>query len=503
MRLTKSAFLLGSQCRKALWLHFHGATHGVIPAPLNTAAQFLIDQGREVGRLAQARFPGGIDLLSTVGFELEARARETTRLIGDGADALFEAVFAQGEAVCAVDILVRDDDGWLLHEVKSGTKVEDHHVLDAAFQYWVLARAGLDVRDVSITHVNNQYRRQGELDLDQLFTDESVLATVRDMQADVGAEIANLQTVLASGDIPDISIGPHCSSPHGCPYRSYCWSEIPERSVFDLVRGGKKCWELYRQGIITVKDIPATTKLSPAQWTQVTSEKSGEPHVDRAKIRTFLDGLTLPIWHIDFETYAPAIPEFDGVRPYQQLPFQWSAHRQDYHDEEITHYEFLADAGPDPREPFVASLLEAVDRAETVLVYNKSFEAGRLAELRDHFPQYADQLQGVIDRLIDLMVPFQKRWHYSPEMHGSYSIKAVLPALVPELSYSGMAIGDGATASAAFLGLRNETDPERIAEVRRRLLAYCRLDTLAMVKLLEKLRQVSRPSTPRLDTPPS
>jgi len=491
--ITKTDFLTGHQCPKALWLSRHGASFGIAPKPLNPAAQFLIGQGRDVGLLAQERFPGGINLLEVAGFDLQARARETSRLISDGVSLLFEPVFIYESAVCAVDILARAGERWHVHEVKSGTKVKGHHVLDAAFQYHVLTQAGLDVRDVSITHVNNQYRREGELDLDQLFVDDSVLDQVGGIQVDVATEITSLQTVLASSDIPDISIGPHCSSPHGCPYRGHCWSHVPERSVFDLVRGGKKCWDLYRKGITTIKDILPGTKLSPAQRTQVTAEQSGEPHVDRAKIGAFLDGLTYPLCHIDFETQAPAIPEFDGVRPYQQIPFQWSAHRQDDPDGEIKHHEFLAEAGDDLREPFMFALLEAVAGAETVLVYNKSFEAGRLAELRDYFPQYAAEIQGVIDRLVDLMIPFQKRWYYMPAMHGSYSIKSVLPALVPELSYSGMAISNGTSASAAFLGLRDETDHERVTQVRRQLLSYCKMDTWAMVMLLEKLSQVSRP----------
>jgi hypothetical protein len=489
MALTKTEFLTGHQCVKALWLRRNGAVLGVAPETLSPSAQLLVEQGQAVGALARQRFPGGVNLLEVAGFDLQRRAEKTSQFIGDRVNVLYEAVFIHDGTVCAVDVLVRDGSGWKIHEVKSGTKVEGHHVLDAALQYWVLARCGLGISDAFITHVNNQYRRQGELDLEQLLVDDSVLAQVRSMQDAVANEITILQTVLVSSDIPDIAIGPHCSFPHGCPYRGHCWGHVPRRSVLDLVRGGKKCWDLYQKGITRIKDIPPGTKLTPAQRTQVTAEKSGEPHVDRAKIRAFLDGLTYPLCHIDFETYAPAIPGFDGVRPYQQIPFQWSAHRQDDRDGEIKHQEFLAEAGPDPREPFVRSLLKLLKGTETILVYNKSFEAGRLAELRDRFPQYAAEIQGAIDRLVDLMIPFQKRWYYAPAMHGSYSIKCVLPALVPELSYSDLAISNGTSASGAFLGLRDETDPQPIAEVRHQLLAYCELDTLAMVYLLGKLRQ--------------
>jgi len=487
MALTKTNFLVGHQCPKALWLRKHGEGLGIVPEALSGLAQFLVDQGGEVGRLARWRFPGGIDLARVAGSDMTLRSVETQRLMKAGAAVLYEAVFEHAGAACAVDVLVRDNEQWLLYEVKAGTKVESHHVLDAAFQYWVLAGTGLGINDISIAHIDNQYVRRGGLDPSQLFFTESVLAPVREMLDAVEAEIASLQAVTASDEMADVDIGPHCSSPHDCPFRRHCYSDIPERSVFDLARGGSKCWKLYRQGVLTVRDIPSTAKLSPSQQVQVQAEKTGKPGVDRTKIRTFLNGLSYPLCHIDFETVAEAIPRYDGMHPYEQLPFQWSVHRQETAGGAIVHYEFLADANGDPRESFVTSLLSTLEGTGSVLVYNRSFEAGRLAELRDHFPEHADQLQGVIDRLVDLMVPFQKQWYYAPQQHGSYSIKAVCPALVPELSYSGLGISDGGMASAAFVGLMGETDADRIATVRSQLLAYCFMDTWAMVKLLEKL----------------
>jgi hypothetical protein len=493
MRLTKSAFLLGSQCRKMHWLHFHGATHGVIPNPLSTAAQFLVDQGRKVGQLAQQRFPAGVNLVETVGFDLGRRARETTRLIADGADVLFEAVFEYHGAVCAVDILTRDGDGWRVHEVKAGTRVREHHVLDAAFQYWVLAGCGLDIEDVLITHIDNGYSRHGDLDLNQLFIDESVLDQVLGMQDELGVTVANLQEVLGSATVPETEIGIQCMSPHDCPFVSQCWSHIPERSVFELTRGGRKRWDLYREGIVKLRDIPDQFPLTPGQKIQVQAEKTGRTRIDRPAIRCFLNSLVYPIAHIDFETTNEVVPPYCKMIPYQQLPFQHSIHSQACENGDIDHHEFLADAKIDPREPFVRSLLGALKGAETVLVYNKAFEDTRLRELQHHFPELHDEIQAVRDRLVDLMIPFQRRWYYTPEMHGSYSIKAVLPALVPELSYSDLAVSNGASASAAFVSLRDETDPERAEQVRGELLTYCTLDTWSMTKLLGKLREVSRP----------
>jgi hypothetical protein len=487
MTLTKTDFLCGHQCAKALYLRKHGERLGIAPDALSASAQLLVYQGHDVGKLAQQRFPGGVNLLETVGFDMARRIEETRWQLAEDADVLYEAVLEYAGSVCAVDVLVRDGSEWRVHEVKSGTSVEDHHVLDAAFQHWVLTRAGLNIRDIYVTHVNNQYVRQGCLDPDRLFVDESVLSQVRDLQDAVGSEIAALQGVLAAGAMPDVAIGPQCSDPRDCPYRGHCWQHVPDYSVFNLTRGGKKCWSLYGSGVVQIKDIPNDFGLSAAQRVQVDAEKTGTPVVDRTMVMRFLDSLKYPIAHIDFETVANPIPEYDGMRPYQQMPFQWSVHRQETAGGEIVHHEFLADASGDPREPFVASLLNVLEGAGSVLVYNKTFEAGRLAELRDRFPEYAGQLQSVIDRLVDLMVPFQRQWYYSPQMHGSYSIKAVLPALVPELTYGDLAIGDGTAASAAFVSLKGETDPGRIVEIRRQLLAYCCMDTWAMVRVLARL----------------
>jgi hypothetical protein len=487
--ITKTDFLTGHQCPKNLWFRKNGAVLGIAPRTLSASAQFLIDQGQMVGKLARQRWLGGVNLLELAGFDLRRRANETSRLIANGANILFEAVFEHAEAVCAVDVLVRDGSGWHIHEVKAGTRVREHHVLDAAFQHHVLTGCGLDISDIYITHIDNGYVRQGDLDLDQLFIDESVLDPVLGMQDEVGTEIANLQAVLGSATMPEAEIGIQCLSPHDCPFLDQCWSHIPEHSVFELTRGGRKRWNLYRDGIAKLRDIPSDFPLTSAQKIQVRAEKTGSPEIDRPAIRSFLRGLALPITHMDFETVAEAAPAYDGMRPYQQLPFQWSVHRQEEQDGEIVHHEFLAEADGDPRAAFIRSLLGVLRGTGSVLVYNQSFEDGRLAELQDHFPELHDEIQAVRERLVDLMIPFQRRWYHKPGMHG-YSIKKVLPNLVPELSYGTMAVGDGASASAAFVGLREEPDPKRVAEVRGQLLAYCKLDTLAMVKLLEKLREV-------------
>ena len=193
---------------------------------------------------------------------------------------------------------------------------------------------------------------------------------------------------------------------------------------------------------------------------------------------------------MDFETFQPAVPLFDNSRPYQQIPFQYSIHYKESKESQITHYEFLAEQGEDPRQKFVKNLLEDTSSKGDIIVYSKTFEITRLKEIANDFPAYAEQIEERISRIKDLMIPFRQKYYYSPEMKGSYSIKAVLPALVPELSYDELEINEGGLASIAFETLQIETDLIIIAEIKAQLLEYCKLDTLAMVRILEKLENI-------------
>jgi len=223
---------------------------------------------------------------------------------------------------------------------------------------------------------------------------------------------------------------------------------------------------------------------------QVQSEVDGTTYIDKNEIRNFNNGLNYPLYFLDFETIGPAEPKYNGSRPYQQLVFQYSLHVQETSNSEIIHKEYLADPSQDPRIGFIEQLVQDCDTIGDILVYNIGFERGKLNDLIDVFPEYSNELRGIVNRLKDLMIPFQQNWYYTPEMKGSYSIKAVLPALVPELSYDDLEIKEGGTASNTFLSMVNGTYEGNEEETRRQLLEYWELDTFAMVKILDKLLQV-------------
>jgi hypothetical protein len=372
--------------------------------------------------------------------------------------------------------------------VKSTTSVKDVHIPDAAIQYYVINGCGLDIADVSIVHLNNQYSRQGELDINALFSIQSVMDEALEIQDSVNGNIQRFKKLLAGKEIPKIGIGPYCGDPYDCSFLGYCWKDIPEASVFTIAgMKKKKKFEMYDGGIIRLEDIPDDYPLHDTQWLQVNSYKNGTLHIDRQAVREFLDSLTFPLYFLDFETINPAVPLFDNSRPYQQIPFQYSLHYKERTVSEEFHLEFLAEAAGDPRVPFLDSLLKDLGSDGDILVYNMTFEATRLKELAEAFPAYSSRIQNVLSRMKDLMVPFRQKQYYTPSMNGSYSIKSVLPALVPGMSYSDLEIGEGGTASRAFESLYAEKDEHKVNDIRRQLLVYCGTDTLAMVKIYEVL----------------
>ena len=488
-RLSKSTFIRGLQCEKSLYLYKH---HYRLKDPTPSSLQAVFDQGTNIGLLAQELFPYGADASPENHFKMVESVGKTLGFINEGNTVIYEATFLFNNVLAALDILVKDDEGWKAYEVKSSTKVSDTYIKDAAIQYYTITNSGIDLKDILIVHINNQYTKVGELDIHQLFTIESVYDQVLEFLPRIPNEVQRLKNVIESPDIPNVDIGNHCSEPYECDFKGTCWKHIPDYSVFNISRLNKdKKFDLYNQGVITLDQIDlGYTDLNPNQVLQVQSEVDGTTHIDIEEIRNFTNGLNYPLYYLDFETIGPAVPKYNGSRPYQQLVFQYSLHVQEISNSEIIHKEHLADPSQDPRVGFIEQLIQDCGTSGDILVYNIGFERGKLNDLIDVFPQYSNELSGIVNRLKDLMIPFQQKWYYTPEMRGSYSIKYVLPALVPELSYNDLEIKEGGTASNTFLCMVNGTFEGDVEETRRQLLEYCKLDTYAMVKILEKLLQV-------------
>jgi hypothetical protein len=483
--LSKTLYMRGLQCPKSLWLDRKQPEVRTAPPP-DLIARW--DAGTEVGLYAQQLFPGGVE----VPFDGRTKVQQlgqTKDLLANGAQTIYEATFSHEGVLVRADILRKANDGWELYEVKSASDAKPHFPADVAIQYFVLTGSGIPLHRAFLVHIDTGYVRRGEIVLQELFAVEEVTDIVRGKQSAIPAEIDRMREVLAAGR-PAIDIGPHCTNPYECDFIDHCWRHIPEHSIFDLKGRGVDKWDLYRKGIVRMDDVPLEA-LNSAQRMQAKFYRNRGQHVDLEAIREFLEGLSFPLCFLDFETCDSPIPPFDGTRPYQQIPFLFSLHRQDSPDGLLSHSEFLAPPGIDPRNELTERLLAAIPEGACVLAYNKTFEARVLKDLAERFPAHRERLLAIAEGMLDLMVPFRRRDIYDWRMDGSYSLKNVLPVLVPQLSYKGMAIQEGKEASLAYLALEKvESDQER-RKAEEDLRAYCRQDTLGMVKLLEKMREIA------------
>lgn len=486
--LSKSQFIRGLQCHKSLWLYKNRQD---LRAEPDSALQATFDEGTDVGILAQKLFPGGHNI-EFEGTSFDEKVSRTQKLIDSGVETIYEATFQHDDILVMVDILHKGPKGWDSYEVKKSTAVKLVHEEDVAVQYYVVNKAGLPLNSASLVHINNQYTRRGELDVNQLFTIVNLTEVVQGKQNLITSDLEAMRTAL-EGDDPEIDIGPHCSDPYQCDFSGHCWTHIPNPSVFNLsrMRSNKK-FELYNSGVVKFEDLPEDYPLSQAQKMQVEAELTGTEYFDAPAVRAFLDTIHHPLYYLDFETFNPAVPPFDDTRPYQRIPFQYSLHYQENWDGELQHVEFLAEEGTDPREELVKSLVENISKGACVLTYNRGFEQGVIRELAEQFPRYGKELMTIHDSILDLMAPFQSKAVYKKEMNGSYSIKTVLPALIPEMGYDGMEIGGGGQASSTYATLHLIEDSAERRKIRQDLLEYCKLDTLAMIKIIEKLNPFSK-----------
>lgn len=483
--LSKSQILKGMQCQRALWLAHNPPDFEFLANP---EKQARLATGIEVGRYARELFPGGA-LVPYGELSISEQVARTNQLITAGAPVIYEAAFEHDGLFVKVDILARNGGAWEIHEVKSSTEVKVEYYDDLAVQDYVVCGAGLLVKRLYLVHIDKSYVRHGAIEVPRLFARQEVTAEARACQANLPDLIALLRATLEEKAEPAIDIGLYCHAPNDCEFIPWCWRHIPEDSVFDLSGYRKDKLALYYDGFVNLADVPLE-RLKDKQRFEALATLNRSGHVDRAAVRAFLDSLWYPLCHLDFETFNTAIPLYDDIRPYQQIPFQYSLHRQAAPDAEIEHFAYLAGPNYDPRRELVGQLFAEIPADACILTYNQSFEVGVLKELAKLFPNLSETLHARIANVRDLMVPFRSRAVYRWPMKGSYSIKQVLPAMVPELSYLGMTIADGTAAMRAYWEMCATHDAERLAEIRRGLLEYCGMDTWGMVEILRALERV-------------
>ena len=491
MNLSKSLYTKAIQCPKALWLQKYKKE---VLTPPDESSLAVFETGNIVGELACELFPNGKEVVYSKKYD--EMVAQTQQYLDDSISAIYEATFTYLGILVMVDVLYIEDDGsFSIYEVKSSTSVKDIYLNDASIQYFVLKGLGYTIKSTNIVHIDSSYVRGDELELDKLFSIVDVSSEVIDLQDDIPTRLKEFEKYLEDKiNEPDIDIGSHCKKPYECDAKDYCWRvqrEIPEYSVFNIFNlGSKKQVELYDKGIVNIDDIPNSFDMTAIQKQKVQNYKSKTTYIDKEKIQEFIETLTYPIYHLDFETFQQAVPSFIGISPFEQIPFQYSLHIE-YEDGTLKHKEFLAQDGTDPREIIAKRLCEDIPNGATVLAYNMSFESSVIKRLASIFSELSLDLLNINENMYDLMIPFQKKYYVTPDMNGSYSIKYVLPALVPEMTkaYKELdGVQNGSQAMSAFANLGKLEDNEK-QKMRTSLLDYCKLDTLAMVKILEKLRK--------------
>jgi hypothetical protein len=481
--LSKSQYLRGLQCHRALWLYRHRRE---LMAAVDSNREALFATGHEVGELAKSRFPGGVEI-EFDGRDFDGMCARTAALIEQGVEVIYEATFRSDGLLAMADILQRNGDRWDFYEVKSSTRVKPYHLDDAAIQWHILSTQ-LTPGRAHIVHINNRYRRGDELDLEQLFQIEDVTAKVLQKQARLQTSVRAMRTMLDDAE-PDIAIGMHCNNPFECDFKAHCWKAVPAQSVFNLYQlSAERKFELFHQGLVRYQDL-REIELSPTQALQLSTATSGHIHIERERIANFIDAAVFPIHFLDFETLQHAVPRFAGQRPYQQIPFQYSLHILQS-DGRLEHHEYLADENCDPRPSLGAQLARDLEPGGSIVAYSKSTEIAALNMLASHCPGQAPALRACIDRFIDLLTPFRGLMYYHPDFNGDFSIKSILPAMFPNaenLDYTRLEIQDGRAAMTRYAGLAQIADPGQRQRSRDALLAYCRLDTFAMVKIWQAL----------------
>jgi predicted RecB family nuclease len=491
MRISKSKFIAGCRCLKRLYLQVHRPEL----ADPNDAADASTGQRREVEMVARKLFPGGIEVSTT---RLDQAIRMTQELLANSeVPAIFEGVFEHDGILARVDILQRRRENlWRLLEVKSASDLKDHYVQDVAIQSYVLSCSGTRLASSWLVHINRAYVLTGTtVDPRQLFSFRDFTQRSRQFQPELILRLREQFRALAAPEAPDVPTGSHCMNPFVCEFFARCNTPKPDDYLGYLPRLHASTIEkLEEMGVQSIHDIPADFDLGAIQRRACTAIQTGQPWFSPDLKREF-ESLEFPLCFMDFETVNPAIPRFIGMRPYDHLTFQWSVHLQRKPSGKLEHFEFLAMNSADPRKAFISSLCEVIGDTGSVIVYNQQFEAERLWELAGSLPEYTDRIKVIQRRLWDLL-PVVRNHVYHPAFGGSFSLKSVLPALVPEMTYDGMEVPNGQAAGLVWQALiKGKSTEDEHQAMRKALLDYCEQDTLALVRLLEALQSRGATST--------
>jgi len=489
MQLSKSDYMLFLRHPAWLWLKKHDPKK--LPL-VDAATQAIFDTGHAFEPYAEQLFPGGVQIGFSNYNEYKSLPKRTTEALDGGATTIFQGRFEYEQLTFICDVIqVVGDKTVDLIEIKSSTKAKVDHEFDLAFQMVVLEGCGFTVRNISVVHVNNQYVRQGDIDAHQLTATTDITEAVKAKRESTKKYIAEAVKVAKSSTIPDIS-------PSLAKLGSFTdWlaiyrllTDVEPDSIYDLCSvGAKNVGELEKLGISRLADIPDDFKLTSKQTLQQQATKLDKPIIEQGKIKVFLDSLVYPLYFFDYETMMNLVPYFDGMRPYQQYPFQYSLHILDSAEAELRHVEYLHKDHSNPVAELSKALQSQIGDTGSVITWNMSFEKGCNDRIGSMLPEYTEFYQKLNDRIVDLMMPFAEGWYADKAFKGSASIKQVLPVMVPDLSYKTLGIQEGTAAQRLWMEavLDGKRDGEK-EQILSDLSKYCGLDTYAMVAIYRKLK---------------
>jgi len=495
MNLSKSDYMLS--LRHPSWLWLKKFDKNKLP-PVDENLQSMFDSGNEFESYANQLFPDATKIGFSNYHEYLSLPSRTMVAINNNASSIIQGRLEADGITCIFDVLQKvGDKEFDLIEIKASTKAKPEHEYDLAFQMLVLEKSGYSVRNISVIHANKEYVRNGEIDPKGITAQTDVTEKVKALREITQKQIEAAFRVLEQKEMPDPS--PRYVNQVGVPGVNWFpeWMAIyktlrPNTDPYNIYElsypSAEQIGKLEDAGITQIADVPDELVLRPKQSAQIKTTREDKRIIDKEKIREFLEAFEYPLYFFDYETMSSVIPQFDGMSPYKDYPFQYSLHVMESPNAELRHFEYLHNENTNPMPGLLDKLRGDIRDTGTVLAWNMSYEKGCNDRMAALYPEYAEFLASLNERIEDLMIPFSNMWLFDKDFFGSASVKKVMPVLAPELSYKELNVGDGLLARRTWTQtvLEGQNQGSR-DEIMLDLSKYCTLDTYAMVRILGEL----------------